>query len=145
MTPCPKTLVTGRHPRINISVGGTILLLYYIGVSVCNTILLPIALGKLVELLGYGSSSACNLKVELPAVLIEECIRNVLGAHVGWIPWPRNLPQGKQSSGLLFLNPQDVDFYVSELRDPLSLHDADGSTSIHADARLHGRAAKVGK
>ena len=57
-------------------------MLYYIGVSVCSTILLPIALGKLVELLGYGSPSACNLKVELPEVLIEECNSNVFGAHI---------------------------------------------------------------
>ena len=121
------------------------LLLDYIGVGVCSTIGLPIALGQLMKLLGYGSPSACNLKIELPEVLIEECNRNVLGAHIGRIPWPRNFPQWKQSSGLLFLNPQDVDFHVSELRDALSLNNADSRTGIHADARLHGRAAKVGK
>jgi len=106
---------------------------------------LPIALGQLVKLLGYGSPSACNLKIELPEVLIEKCNRNVLGAHVGWIPWPRNFPQRKQSPGLLFLNPQNVDFHMSELRNALALHYANGSTGIHADARFHSRAAKVGK
>ena len=57
----------------------------------------------------------------------------------------RIFSQRKQSPGLLLLNPQDVDFHMSELRNALALHYADGSTGIHADARLDGRAAKVGK
>ena len=58
------------------------LLFDYIGVVICSTIRLPIALGQLMKLLGYGSPSACNLKIELPEVLIEECNCNVLSAHV---------------------------------------------------------------
>ena len=81
------------------------LLIDYIGVGVCSTIGLPIALGQLMKLLGYGSPSACNLRIELPEVLIEECNRNVLGAHVRWVSRPWDLPQWEQSAGLLFLNP----------------------------------------
>ena len=51
----------------------------------------------------------------------------------------------RQSAGLLFLNPQHIDFYVPRFRYTLTLHYSDGNTCVHFDTGSHGRAAEVGK
>jgi hypothetical protein len=106
---------------------------------------LPIALGQHVQLLGNSSPSASNFQVELLKVLIKERNRDVFRANVRWVSRPWNFPQWKQSPGLLLLNPQYIDFHMSKLRNALTLHYADRSAGIHADASSHGRAATVGK
>ena len=61
--------------------------------GICSTSGLPIALAKPMQLLGDSGSSGNDLQVELLEVLIEECNRDVLGAHIGWVPGPWNLSQ----------------------------------------------------
>ena len=113
--------------------------------GICSTCRLTVALGQPVQLLGNGSPSASNFQVELLKVLIKERNRNVLRAHVRWVPRPWNFPQRMQSAGLLFLDPQHVDLHVPKFRYTLTLHYSDGSTCVHADAGSNGRAAEVGK
>ena len=106
---------------------------------------MPIALAEPVQLLGNSGSTANNLQVELLEVLIEKCNRDVLGAHIRWIPRPWSFSQWKQSPDLLLMNPLHVDFHVAKLRYALALHYADGSDGVHADAGSDGQAAEVGK
>ena len=96
-----------------------------------------------VQLLRYGSSAAHDLQIQLPKVLVEKRHSNILGAHVRWVPRPRHFPKWKQTSRLLFLDPENVHLYVPELRDALSLDDPDRSAGVHAHAGLHLGATKI--
>ena len=141
----PTALASGRSPRVEVPVGGTLLLLVADSVSICSTSRLPIAVAEPVQLLGNGSSPANDLQVELLERLIEKSNRDVPGAHIGRVPKPWNFTQREKSPGLLLLDPQNIYLHVSELRDTLPLHDANRSAGIHANTSPHGRAAKVGE
>jgi hypothetical protein len=105
---------------------------------------LPLILER-VELLRDCSPASDHLEVELTKVLVEQGDRNVLRAHVRWVPGPRNLPERQEPPSLLLLNPEDVDLHVAQLGDALALDNSNRCAGVHPDAGAHVHAAEVGE
>ena len=74
-----------------------------------------VLLHERVELLSHSRASGLEVHAELAEVLFEERDGDMICATVGWVPRPRYFGYGKQPPGLLLLNPQDVDLYMSDL------------------------------
>ena len=151
MSPCsamisrPSPVEPDARPRVNCPLGRCALRSGDQCVVVCSTCQrLPLILER-VELLRDCSPASDHLEVELTKVLVEQGDRNVLRAHVRWVPGPRNLPERQEPPSLLLLNPEDVDLHVAQLGNALALDNSNRCAGVHPDAGAHVHAAEVGE
>ena len=97
------------------------------------------------QLLSYGRSALHDLQVEHLEVPVQERHGNVFRAHVRWVRGARHLSDWHKAPCLLFLDPKYVEFNMSQLTKPLSLHDPYGGARVHSYAELVVLGTEVGE